>query len=59
MRTELRVERPGRVVTWAGDLPLVAEGQRISLPEVACTMVVSSLISIGCDGAATQCLVGR
>lgn len=59
MKTELRVERPERVVTWEGDLPLVPEGQRISLPEVACTMIVSSIIHVSRDGSAKQILAGR
>lgn len=59
MQTELRVERPDRVVTWEGDLPLVPEGQTISLPEVACTRIVSSLIHINRDGSAKQLLSGR
>lgn len=59
MKTELRVERPDRVVTWEGDLPLVPEGQLISLPEVAATRIVSSLIHISRDGSAKQILMGR
>ncbi|MFG3710826.1 hypothetical protein [Micromonospora sp. NPDC047730] len=59
MKTELRVEWPGRVVTWEGDLPVLPEGHLVTLPEVAAARIVVSMVHLNADGSSLQVLVCR
>lgn len=44
MKTIIEVARGGRVSVWSGDLPVLAEGQRLRLTDVpACRVDICSL----------------